>query len=79
MEQLAERLAGVENALMQERTARLNAEADLQSLRAKVIHVVVNDGCVLKKMADESLKDHLVLKSKRFTTCAMVRRQEKER
>ena len=39
----------------------------------KVIHVVVNDGCVLKKMADESLKDHLVLQSNRFTTCAMVR------
>ena len=75
LEQLAERLAGVENALMQERTARLYAEADLQSLRAKVIHVVVNDGCVLKKMADESLKDHLLLQSKRFTICALVRNE----
>ena len=34
-------LAGVENALMQERTARLGAEADLQSLRAQVTPTVV--------------------------------------
>ena len=36
LQQLAERLTGVENALMQERTAKLNAEADLQSLHAQV-------------------------------------------
>ena len=34
--QLAGRLAAVEHALMQERTARLNADADLQSSRAQV-------------------------------------------
>ena len=34
LQRLADRLAGVENALMQERTARLRAEADLRSLRA---------------------------------------------
>ena len=39
----------------------------------KVIDDDVKVGCVLKKMADESLRDHLVLQSKRFTTCAMVR------
>ena len=33
----------------------------------------VKVGCVLKNMADESLRDHLVLQSKRLTTCAMVR------
>ena len=36
LQQLAERVAGVGNALRQERTARLKAEADLQSLRAQV-------------------------------------------
>ena len=36
LHRLADRLAGVENALMQERTARLSAEADLQLLRAQV-------------------------------------------
>ena len=36
LQRLADRLAGVENALMQERTAKLSAEADLQSLRAHV-------------------------------------------
>ena len=36
LQQLAERLAGVENALMLEKTARLNAESDLQSLRAQM-------------------------------------------
>ena len=36
LQRLADRLAGGENALMQERTARPNAEADLQSLRAQV-------------------------------------------
>ena len=36
LQRLADRLAAVENALMQERTARLSAEADLQSLRAQV-------------------------------------------
>ena len=30
-------------------------------------------GCVLKNMTDESLRDHLVLQSKRLTTYAMVR------
>ena len=37
LQQLAERLAGVDTARMHERTARLNAEADLQSLRARVV------------------------------------------
>ena len=36
LQRLADRLAGVENVLMQERTARLSAEADFQSLRAQV-------------------------------------------
>ena len=36
LKQLADRLAGAENALMQERSAKLNAEADPQSLRAQV-------------------------------------------
>ena len=30
-------------------------------------------GCVLKNMADQSLRDHLVLQKKRLATCAMVR------
>ena len=36
LQRLGDRLAGVENALMQERTARLGVEADLQSLRAQM-------------------------------------------
>ena len=36
LQRLADRLAGVENVLMQEGTARLSAEADFQSLRAQV-------------------------------------------
>ena len=36
LQRVADRLAAVANALMQERTARLSAEADLQSLRAQV-------------------------------------------
>ena len=42
LQELAERLAGVEKALTQERTARLNAEADLQSLRAQVTQTGVS-------------------------------------
>ena len=33
----------------------------------------VKVGCVSKNITDESLRDHLVLRSKRLTTCAMVR------
>ena len=33
----------------------------------------VKVGCLLKNVADESLRDHLVLQSKRLTTCTMVR------
>ena len=33
----------------------------------------VKVGCGLKNMTDESLRDHLVLQSKRLTTYAMVR------
>ena len=40
LQQLAERLTG-ESALLQERTARLNAEYDLQSLRARMTPVGV--------------------------------------
>ena len=36
LQELADRLAGVEIALLQERTARMNAESDLQSLRAQM-------------------------------------------
>ena len=36
LQELADRLAGVEIALLQERTARLNAESDLQSLRVQI-------------------------------------------
>ena len=42
LQELAERQAGVEKALTQERTARLNAEADLQSLRAQVTQTGVS-------------------------------------
>ena len=40
---------------------------------SKAIHDEVKVGCVLKIMADESLRDHLVLQSNRLTTYAMVR------
>ena len=36
----------------------------------KVIDDDVKVGCVLKNMADESLKDHAVLQRKRLATCA---------
>ena len=39
----------------------------------KVIDDDVKGGCVLKNMADESLRDHLVMQCKRLATCAMVR------
>ena len=41
LQQFAERLAGVESALMQDGTARLSAEAGLQSLRVQVTQTSV--------------------------------------
>ena len=43
---------GVENALMQERTARLSAEADLQSLRAQVTQTSVPPAADQNGLAD---------------------------
>ena len=40
---------------------------------SKAIDDHVKVGCVLKNMTDESLRDHLVLQSKRLTTYAMIR------
>ena len=66
----------------------IRSNASMQSLNARAEHVKgwmmmkkndddddddVKVGCVLKNMTDESLRDHLVLQSKRLTTYAMVR------
>ena len=52
----------------------LDAKVSMHERRTtKVIDDDVKVGCVLKNMADESLRDHLVLQSKRHTTYAMVR------
>ena len=76
LKELADRLAGGQNALVQARTARLNSEADLQSLLAQVtpqgVPPTVDHNASADSVARAVVAAQTALRTEPLDSCAFI-------